>query len=187
MSGKDHATVTRWACVASCNLCAISMFQVLKIDLASYQRRVMVMPDNTCPWAGLAAVGCARSCQTWLKVSHAALHSCDSATSGMWHECGSADTELHGLTRCQSIATRQGPYASLLSTSFHELGHNLGLQHSSTPGNEYGDGSCPMGACCGNRCLNAPQVREARRTCKHPCTTDTGMTCEHVCLLRRHG
>jgi hypothetical protein len=77
MSGKDHATVTRWACVASIKLPATISSQVLKINLALYQRRIMVMPDNTCPWAGLAAVGCARSCQTWLKVSHAACHSCD--------------------------------------------------------------------------------------------------------------
>lgn len=39
----------------------------------------------------------------------------------------------------------------------HELGHNLGLMHSTTPGNEYGDGSCIMGLSIGARCFNAPQ------------------------------
>lgn len=39
----------------------------------------------------------------------------------------------------------------------HELGHNLGLMHSTTPGYEYGDGSCIMGLSVGARCFNAPQ------------------------------
>lgn len=55
----------------------------------------------------------------------------------------------------------QGAYAGELDSAFHELGHNLGLQHSTTPGNEYGDGSCPMGGCCNNRCFNAPQAWRA--------------------------
>jgi len=44
------------------------------------------------------------------------------------------------------------------STILHELGHNFGLEHSSTPTNEYGDTSCPMGGCCGNKCYNVPQL-----------------------------
>jgi hypothetical protein len=44
------------------------------------------------------------------------------------------------------------------STILHELGHNFGLVHSATPTNEYGDTSCPMGGCCGNRCYNVPQL-----------------------------
>ena len=35
-------------------------------------------------------------------------------------------------------------YALRLDTLFHELGHNSGLLHSTTPGNEYGDCSCAM-------------------------------------------
>ncbi|KAG1669153.1 hypothetical protein FOA52_002665 [Chlamydomonas sp. UWO 241] len=49
-----------------------------------------------------------------------------------------------------------GPYAMSADTVFHELGHNFGLQHATTPGNEYGDCSGPMGACGGVRCLVAP-------------------------------
>lgn len=50
------------------------------------------------------------------------------------------------------------PYALNLDTAFHELGHNLGLQHSTTPGSEYGDNSCAMGGAAGVRCFNAPQL-----------------------------
>jgi hypothetical protein len=38
----------------------------------------------------------------------------------------------------------------------HELGHNLGMRHASTPGSEYGDNSCFMGASSGLRHCNAP-------------------------------
>ena len=41
---------------------------------------------------------------------------------------------------------------------FHELAHNLGLNHASTPGIEYGDMSDAMGYCCAIRCLNAPHL-----------------------------
>lgn len=50
----------------------------------------------------------------------------------------------------------QGGQARILDTFLHELGHNLGLQHSSTPGLEYGDMSSPMGNCCDSpRCALA--------------------------------
>lgn len=39
---------------------------------------------------------------------------------------------------------------------FHELGHNLGLEHAWYLDNQYGDLSDAMGYCCDTRCLNAP-------------------------------
>jgi hypothetical protein len=39
----------------------------------------------------------------------------------------------------------------------HELGHNLGLNHAGYNGNDYGDGTSIMGACCNLRCVNAAQ------------------------------
>lgn len=39
---------------------------------------------------------------------------------------------------------------------FHELGHNLGLEHAWYLDNQYGDLSDAMGYCCTTRCLNAP-------------------------------
>jgi hypothetical protein len=42
--------------------------QVLKIDVRKYSRWVLVLPENRCPWAGLASVGCSRNCASWLKV-----------------------------------------------------------------------------------------------------------------------
>ncbi len=53
-----------------------------------------------------------------------------------------------------------GRYGTDLSVIMHELGHNFGLDHSSTPIDEYGDRSCAMGGCCGNRCFNVPQSWE---------------------------
>jgi hypothetical protein len=50
-----------------------------------------------------------------------------------------------------------GNNAMGLGTVFHELGHTLGLRHSTSPGNEYGDAGCAMGSCCSIRCYNAPQ------------------------------
>lgn len=49
-----------------------------------------------------------------------------------------------------------GHYANQPSTYVHELGHNLGLNHASYKGDEYGDFSDVMGYCCINRCFNAP-------------------------------
>ncbi len=42
--------------------------QVLGIDFTQYQRYITVVPNNNCPWSGLASVGCGRNCPTWLKV-----------------------------------------------------------------------------------------------------------------------
>jgi len=44
-----------------------------------------------------------------------------------------------------------------LATIFHEIGHTLGLAHSTTPSDEYGDYSCAMGGVGRVRCFNAPQ------------------------------
>ena len=51
----------------------------------------------------------------------------------------------------------QGAYATI-DVAFHEQSHNFGNYHSTTPGNEYGDTSCAMGACCNVRCHNAAQM-----------------------------
>jgi len=40
----------------------------------------------------------------------------------------------------------------------HELGHNMGLNHSSYNGDPYGDLSSAMGSCCPNRCYNAAHL-----------------------------
>ena len=44
--------------------------------------------------------------------------------------------------------------ATMIETILHELGHNLGVLHSSTLNDTYGDYSCVMGSCCGARCFS---------------------------------
>jgi hypothetical protein len=50
-----------------------------------------------------------------------------------------------------SVARRPAVYV-------HELGHNLGLNHATYGGNEYGDASSAMGACCFLGCYNSAQT-----------------------------
>lgn len=47
-------------------------------------------------------------------------------------------------------------FSSEIATYFHELGHNLGLNHASLYDKEYADLSDAMGYCCNLRCFNAP-------------------------------
>jgi hypothetical protein len=192
---------TVWPGVASeqkcCKLCAQ---QTLGINLAPYTRRVMVMPENNCPFAGLAAVGCSSSCQTWLRVRYLCLSSAQKSSSepfcvapvvlstrevrscqahpqaysficsrsglcpylfiflassypltGTNAPCAAYDrdnlSQLPALTSlggdmagptkqsmsyleiCSTPSLFQGSYTATLSSPFHELGHNLGLQH----------------------------------------------------------
>lgn len=49
------------------------------------------------------------------------------------------------------------------SLAAHELGHNFGMHHSSTPGKEYGDNSCPMGGVWDLVLYNAPQTHHTMR------------------------
>ena len=47
-------------------------------------------------------------------------------------------------------------FSSDIATYFHELGHNLGLNHASLHDKEYADLSDAMGYCCNLRCFSAP-------------------------------
>ncbi|GIL48039.1 hypothetical protein Vafri_4755, partial [Volvox africanus] len=59
-------------------------------------------------------------------------------------------------TRCYSWIN--GAAATELSAYMHEMGHNMGLQHSGRAGymSEYADKSCTMGS--GRTCFNAPNL-----------------------------
>lgn len=51
-------------------------------------------------------------------------------------------------------------YAQGAAPYLHEIGHNLGLGHAGTPGDEYGDQTDAMGACCDVRCYNAVHTHQ---------------------------
>eukprot|EP00798_Chlamydomonas_sp_ICE-L_P014165 gene14165-20133_t len=55
----------------------------------------------------------------------------------------------------------RGDRGQFTSTFFHELGHTMNLQHSSTLTNEYGDCSCAMGCPYDRGCYNAPTGQRA--------------------------
>jgi chitodextrinase len=88
------------------------------VDVASYSRKVYVMPPNSCDASGFSTMSGSPS-RAW-------VFSC----------------ALTGL------------YA-------HELGHNLGMDHASTPASEYGDPTDPMSTATSQlRGLNAPHRHE---------------------------
>lgn len=51
-----------------------------------------------------------------------------------------------------------GKISNEVAVYFHELGHNLGLNHASYLGDQYGDFTDTMGYCCNIRCLSAPNT-----------------------------
>lgn len=73
--------------------------------------------------------------------------------------CGWAGLASVGCARNCYLWLR-GPYGTAtLTVPMHELGHNLGLGHATTPGAEYGDvGSVMGGGGDGPRCTNAAQA-----------------------------
>ncbi|KAG1681512.1 hypothetical protein FOA52_014018 [Chlamydomonas sp. UWO 241] len=54
----------------------------LKLDLSRFSRRVLMMPRTTCPWAGLANVGCGGTCYAWINSNRA------TSPETVFHELG---------------------------------------------------------------------------------------------------
>jgi len=105
-------------------------------NVTNYAHTILVMFGNVtlkCPWSGLSVVDCVQSTQ-----------STQSNTCNIW---------------LQSLGL-DNIYYEQQSTVLHEMGHNWGLMHSSSPGSEYGDFSCAMASCCGQRCFNVYQSRK---------------------------
>lgn len=85
--------------------------------ISKFQRRIVLLPENNCPWYGTGSQGCqGEYCYVWVR----------------------------------------GDRSRFLNTFFHEIGHTMNLQHSSTSSWEYGDCSCAMGCASLYGCYNAP-------------------------------
>lgn len=88
------------------------------VDLSLYPRKIYVMPDNSCPAAGIGNVG-GSSTRAWIF------------------------------------------YCDVPDVFAHELGHNLGMLHASTPTSDYGDTSDIMGLSVNKlRQVNAPHKEQ---------------------------
>ena len=111
-SSTDSCDISGWTSAADAQSIAAG------VNPGAYQRRIYVMPPNSCPAAGYGTVGGTQS-NAW-------VFTCDLA----------------------------GVFA-------HELGHNLGMGHASTPVSEYGDGTDPMGFSGWQlRGLSAPHLQQ---------------------------
>lgn len=88
------------------------------VDLSLYPRKIYVMPDNSCPAAGIGNVG-GSSTRAWIF------------------------------------------YCDVPDVFAHELGHNLGMLHASTPTSDYGDTTDIMGLSVNKlRQINAPHKEQ---------------------------
>eukprot|EP00798_Chlamydomonas_sp_ICE-L_P021703 gene21703-28727_t len=114
------------------------------IDLSRYKQRILMLPSGTrCQWSGIDLS----------RYKHRILM-LPSGTRCQW--AGLGQQNCWPGNRCLTwIAVP--PKQLTLDTVFHELGHNLGLLHSSRGSDLYGDASCIMGSAVGIRCFNAPQ------------------------------
>ena len=71
-----------------------------KLNLTYYTHQVFVLPDNSCPWAGLASVGCGTTCPVWLRGARAAWPT----TYTPFHELG----HTLGLQHASALSKEYG-------------------------------------------------------------------------------
>lgn len=72
--------------------------------------------------------------------------------------CGFGGLGMIGPCEPECRVWINGKISNEVAVYFHELGHNLGLNHASHLGDQYGDFTDTMGYCCNIRCLSAPNT-----------------------------
>jgi hypothetical protein len=96
-----------------------------------------------CDFSGKGAVGCGRFCPNFI-TGEAGPETAQILPPDFSHARGPSPFTRFCPFAPFALLPHSDIYAYKLDTPFHELGHNLGLMHSSTPTNEYGDSSCVM-------------------------------------------
>lgn len=140
-SGEGNAEIDSWSydsCPLSTefNRVVEKRGQELGMDFAEYDYRWLILDkgqvNKNCFYAGLGTLGC-------------------------WDETSDRSNPVCRITLSGKRKFSKDPFLW-----FHEIGHNFGLLHSSTPFSEYGDHTCSMGGFDSfppsSKCFNLPQA-----------------------------
>ena len=83
---------------------AFNQVKAMGIQLNKYKRRILMMPRrSSCPWSGLASVGCTSSCNTWINNGGNDIH-----MPTLFHELGHNIGLMHSNRLVQNKSAEYG-------------------------------------------------------------------------------